>query len=56
MPGAFGWDVARLQFQLAWHGFPSGTMDGRFGALQGQAEDIPGRWGRPEAGSREVVR
>ena len=31
MPGAFGWDVARLQFQLAWHGFPSGTMDGRYG-------------------------
>lgn len=29
--GAFGWDVARLQFQLAWHGFPSGTFDGRFG-------------------------
>ena len=29
--GAFGWGVARLQFQLAWHGFPSGTMDGRFG-------------------------
>jgi peptidoglycan hydrolase-like protein with peptidoglycan-binding domain len=29
--GAFGWDVAKLQFQLAWHGFPSGTMDGRFG-------------------------
>jgi murein DD-endopeptidase MepM/ murein hydrolase activator NlpD len=31
-PGAFGWDVARLQFQLAWHGFPSGTMDGRYGS------------------------
>jgi peptidoglycan hydrolase-like protein with peptidoglycan-binding domain len=31
MPGAFGWDVARLQFQLAWRGFPSGTMDGRYG-------------------------
>jgi murein DD-endopeptidase MepM/ murein hydrolase activator NlpD len=29
--GAVGWDVARLQFQLAWHGFPSGAMDGRFG-------------------------
>jgi peptidoglycan hydrolase-like protein with peptidoglycan-binding domain len=29
--GAFGWGVARLQFQLAWHGFPSGRMDGRFG-------------------------
>jgi peptidoglycan hydrolase-like protein with peptidoglycan-binding domain len=29
---AFGWDVAELQFQLAWHGFPSGPFDGRFGA------------------------
>ena len=28
---AFGWDVAELQFLLAWHGFPSGTFDGRFG-------------------------
>jgi peptidoglycan hydrolase-like protein with peptidoglycan-binding domain len=27
-----GWDVAELQFSLAWHGFPSGTFDGRFGA------------------------
>ena len=30
--GAVGWDVARLQFLLAWHGFPSGRFDGRFGA------------------------
>src|SRR5919202_795161 len=29
---AFGWDVAELQFLLAWHGFPSGLFDGRFGA------------------------
>ena len=29
--GAFGWGVAKLQFQLAWHGFPSGRLDGRFG-------------------------
>jgi murein DD-endopeptidase MepM/ murein hydrolase activator NlpD len=27
-----GWDVAALQFALAWHGFPSGTIDGHFGA------------------------
>jgi peptidoglycan hydrolase-like protein with peptidoglycan-binding domain len=27
-----GWDVAELQFSLAWHGFPSGRFDGRFGA------------------------
>jgi murein DD-endopeptidase MepM/ murein hydrolase activator NlpD len=26
-----GWDVAQLQFQLAWHGFPSGPLDGHFG-------------------------
>ena len=30
-PGAIGWDVAELQFLLAWHGFPSGTFDGVFG-------------------------
>jgi hypothetical protein len=29
--GAVGWDVAALQFTLAWHGFPSGAMDGHFG-------------------------
>ena len=26
-----GWDVAQLQFLLAWQGFPSGPLDGRFG-------------------------
>jgi peptidoglycan hydrolase-like protein with peptidoglycan-binding domain len=31
-PRAFGWDVAELQFLLAWHGFPSGPFDGRLGA------------------------
>lgn len=29
--GRVGWDVAALQFQLAVHGFPSGTFDGIFG-------------------------
>jgi hypothetical protein len=29
--GTAGWDVAALQFMLAWHGFPSGTLDGIFG-------------------------
>jgi peptidoglycan hydrolase-like protein with peptidoglycan-binding domain len=29
--GMRGWDVAALQFALAWHGFPSGTFDGDFG-------------------------
>lgn len=28
--GAAGFDVAALQFRLAWHGFPSGTFNGRF--------------------------
>ncbi len=29
--GAVGWDVAALQFALAWHGFASGIFDGVFG-------------------------
>jgi murein DD-endopeptidase MepM/ murein hydrolase activator NlpD len=29
--GATGWDVAALQFLLAWHGFPSATFDGGLG-------------------------
>jgi hypothetical protein len=29
--GMAGWDVAGLQFLLAWHGFPSGAIDGRLG-------------------------
>lgn len=29
--GARGWDVAALQFALAWHGFPSASLDGSFG-------------------------
>jgi hypothetical protein len=28
--GASGWDVAELQFQLAWHGFPSSLFTGVF--------------------------
>lgn len=31
-PGATGWDVAELQFALAWHGFPNASTDGGFGA------------------------
>ena len=27
-----GWDVAALQFALAWHGFPSGSIDGGYGS------------------------
>ena len=30
--GDSGWDVAALQFRLAWHGFPSGNIDGGFGS------------------------
>ena len=30
--GCRGWDVAALQFALAWHGFPSATFDGFLGA------------------------
>jgi murein DD-endopeptidase MepM/ murein hydrolase activator NlpD len=30
--GARGWDVAALQFALAWHGFPSGSFDGYLGS------------------------
>ena len=30
--GAVGWDVAELQFLLAWHGFPSGPFDGAYGS------------------------
>ena len=30
--GDSGWDVAALQFGLAWHGFPSGNIDGGYGS------------------------
>lgn len=30
--GSRGWDVAALQFALAWHGFPSAFFDGLLGA------------------------
>jgi murein DD-endopeptidase MepM/ murein hydrolase activator NlpD len=30
-PGDRGWDVAALQFLLAWRGFPSAAIDGGFG-------------------------
>jgi murein DD-endopeptidase MepM/ murein hydrolase activator NlpD len=31
-PGTRGFDVAQLQFLLAWHGFPSGAIDGGYGS------------------------
>ncbi|HEY7706333.1 MAG TPA: peptidoglycan-binding protein [Gaiellaceae bacterium] len=42
--GKRGWDVAALQFALAWHGFPSGNLDGRFGASTARALRKFQRW------------
>jgi murein DD-endopeptidase MepM/ murein hydrolase activator NlpD len=36
-PGVHGWAVRELQVALAWQGFPSGTVDGRFGARLARA-------------------
>jgi peptidoglycan hydrolase-like protein with peptidoglycan-binding domain len=45
-PGMRGWDVAALQFMLAWHGFPSGAMDGYFGPRTHSALYRYQRWKR----------
>lgn len=42
--GTVGWDVAALQFQLAWHGFPSGGFDGIFGSRTQAAVVRYERW------------
>lgn len=42
--GMSGWDVAALQFELAWHGFPSGNLDGRFGVSTTRALRRFQRW------------
>jgi murein DD-endopeptidase MepM/ murein hydrolase activator NlpD len=42
--GMRGWDVAALQFALAWHGFPSGNFDGVFGASTERALRGFQRW------------
>src|SRR5712691_13389093 len=42
--GAAGWDVAALQFQLAWHGFPSATFDGGLGVHTERALRRFQRW------------
>lgn len=42
--GTRGWDVAALQFALAWHGFPSGRLDGRFGGSTAKALRKFQRW------------
>jgi peptidoglycan hydrolase-like protein with peptidoglycan-binding domain len=44
--GLAGWDVAQLQFALAWHGFPSGPFDGHFGARTARAVRRFERWSR----------
>jgi murein DD-endopeptidase MepM/ murein hydrolase activator NlpD len=42
--GAAGWDVAALQFLLAWHGFPSATIDGGLGVHTERALRRFQRW------------
>jgi murein DD-endopeptidase MepM/ murein hydrolase activator NlpD len=42
--GASGWDVAALQFLLAWHGFPSATFDGGLGTHTERALRRFQRW------------
>src|SRR4051794_35331659 len=42
--GAVGWDAAALQFMLAWHGFPSATVDGAFGSHSVRALGNFERW------------
>ena len=42
--GQSGWDVAALQFLLAWHGFPSATIDGGLGGHTDRALRHFQRW------------
>lgn len=42
--GRVGWDVAALQFKLAWRGFPSGAIDGFFGQHTDSALRRYQRW------------
>jgi murein DD-endopeptidase MepM/ murein hydrolase activator NlpD len=44
MIGAAGWDVAGLQFLLAWHGFPSGPFDGHLADRSERALRRYQRW------------
>jgi murein DD-endopeptidase MepM/ murein hydrolase activator NlpD len=44
--GESGWDVAALQFLLAWHGFPSATIDGGLGVHTDRALRRFQRWAR----------
>jgi hypothetical protein len=43
-PGMTGWDVAELQFALAWHGFPNASIDGGFGGHTERALTKFQRW------------
>lgn len=47
--GATGWDVAALQFVLAWHGFPSARIDGGLGVKTERALRRFQRWAGLEA-------
>lgn len=47
--GASGFDVAGLQFMLAWHGFPSGAIDGGLGSHTVAALRRFQRWARTSA-------
>jgi peptidoglycan hydrolase-like protein with peptidoglycan-binding domain len=42
--GDLGWDVAALQFELAWHGFPSWTFDGVLGGRVERSLRLFQRW------------
>src|SRR3954463_2754860 len=44
--GSSGFDVAELQFLLAWHGFPSGSIDGGYGSHTQAAIIRFQRWSR----------
>lgn len=44
--GARGKDVAAFQLALAWHGFPSGPLDGHFGARTEAALRLFQTWAR----------
>src|SRR5215216_4194188 len=44
--GARGRDVAAFQLALAWHGFPSGPLDGHFGAGTEAALRLFQTWAR----------
>jgi murein DD-endopeptidase MepM/ murein hydrolase activator NlpD len=50
--GMRGWDVAALQFALAWHGFPSGNFDGVFGFSTERALKKFQRWAGRRADGR----